>query len=794
MKKTILILLLAGLWSVSNAQLNMSLLSHLEYDIDLNDIWGWADGEGKEYALVGAQNGVSIVDVTDPENAVEVAFVPGANSIWRDIKTWGATAYVTTDQGADGLTVIDLSDLPNSAPYYYWTPDLPDVGGVLEQCHNIYIDEFGYAYLAGCNLNAGGMLYIDVFTTPGTPIYAGPGPNIYAHDVYVRDNKMYASEIYEGRMAIYNVSDKDNSVFLGSQNTPFNFTHNIWLSDDGNVAFTTDERANAPIGAYDVSDPGNIVELDQFRPIETIGENVIPHNVHVWDDWLVISYYTDGGIIVDASRPENLIEVGNFDTFLGASGGFNGAWGLYPFLPSGVVLVSDIGNGLYVCDATYVRACWLEGEVTDAQSGSKLTGVEVEIFSDQANQATTDLLGEYKTGQAIPGTFDVQYSKAGYITQTIPTVLENGVLKIQDVALEPILSISGQTITTAEGDPVPNAEVLISNGTVEYMATTDENGNFYLAMEPGTYDIFAGAWGYLYSVIEDSDISGTTTLTIELEEGYQDDFVLDYNWVATHGETAVSGFWERGEPNGTTFQGTQVNPDFDIAGDLGDKCYVTGNAGGSAGDDDVDDGTVTLTSPVMDLSDYNDPILSYYLWWFNGSGNGTPDDQFAVYLSNGIEEVELELLTSAQSGSNWRPISEFHIIEFLDLTDNMTLRFETGDFDPSGHLVEAAVDAFLVVEGEVINDLDDPLTQGIRLNVFPNPFKQSISMSYSIDQPYQQATMEVFNAIGQQQASFELASGQGTVEFGANLTPGMYTLRMVVDGQLIKTEKVIKVR
>ncbi|GJM33214.1 MAG: hypothetical protein DHS20C18_22150 [Saprospiraceae bacterium] len=775
------------------SQLNMSLLSQLDYNVSLNDIWGWADGEGNEYALVGAANGVSIVNVTDPENAVEVAFVPGVTSIWRDIKTWGTTAYVTTDQGADGLTVIDLSDLPNSAPYYYWTPTLPDVGGVLAQCHNIYIDEFGFAYLAGCNLNDGGMLFIDVASTPGTPIYAGAGPNIYAHDVYTRDNKMYASEIYLGRMGIYDVSDKDNSQLLGSQNTPFSFTHNIWLSDDGNVAFTTDERANAPIGAYDVSDPTDIIELDQFRPIETVGEDVIPHNVHVWNDWLVISYYTDGGIIVDASRPTNLIEVGNFDTFLGVSGGFSGAWGLYPFLPSGIVLVSDIDNGLYVCDAVYVRACWLEGEVTNAQSGALLDGVEVEIFTSQANQATTDLLGAYETGLATAGTYDVQYSKAGYVPKTISVELENGVLTIENVALEPILTISGHIVSAENGNSVPNAQIVLTDGESDFLALSNEDGNFSLVLEPGSFDIIAGAWGYQYTVLTGNDISGNTSLTIELEEGYQDDFIFDYNWTTDDGD-ASAGFWERGEPIGTfRNNGIAVNPGFDISTDIGDQCYVTGNGGGNSGDDDVDDGTVVLTSPVMDLSGYESPELSYYLWWYNDGGNGSdPDDQVAVIVSNGTDEVEIEVVT--QSGSAWRPISEFNLVDYITITDNMTVRFVTGDFDPTGHLVEAAVDAFLVVEGEVINGLNDPLAAGVRMEVFPNPFQEAISLRYTIDQTFETASVEVFNALGQKQESLSLQTGQGNVQLGAQLNPGLYTLRMVVDGRLSQTKKVIKMK
>jgi hypothetical protein len=65
-------------------------------------------------------------------------------------------------------------------------------------------------------------------------------------------------------------------------------------------------------------------------------------------------------------NPDNLVEVGNFDSFLGQDGGFPGVWGTYPFLPSGKILASDRNNGLFVFIPNYVRACYLEGSVVDS--------------------------------------------------------------------------------------------------------------------------------------------------------------------------------------------------------------------------------------------------------------------------------------------------------------------------------------------------------------------------------------------------------------------------------------------
>lgn len=142
------------------------------------------------------------------DNAEEVVFIPGQNSLWRDIKTWGDYAYVTTDQSGttEGLLVIDLSQLPEAAPDHNWNPDLPELG-VLNTCHNLYIDEFGYCYLSGCNVNDGGVLFLDADHTRYADLINKCVAR-YSHDSYARNNILYSSEILGGTLGIYDVSRK----------------------------------------------------------------------------------------------------------------------------------------------------------------------------------------------------------------------------------------------------------------------------------------------------------------------------------------------------------------------------------------------------------------------------------------------------------------------------------------------------------------------------------------------------------------------------------------------------------
>lgn len=775
-------------------QLNMSLVSQLQYDMNLNDIWGYAAPDGTEYAIVGARNGVSIVSLADPSNATEVAFIPGQASTWRDIKTWGTYAYVTTDQAGttEGVTVIDLSDLPNSADYYHWTPDLPEMG-VLHECHNIYIDEFGYAYLAGCNLNNGGMLYLDVFTTPGTPIYIDRGPGIYAHDVYVRDNKMYSSELYEGRMAIYDVSDKSDTQELGVQLTPYEFTHNIWISDDSNTAYTTDELANAPVAAYDISDPEDIQEVDQYRPTATLGADVIPHNVHVWEDWLIISYYTDGGIVVDASRPDNLVEVGNFDTFFGPGAGFNGVWGAYPFLPSGLVLLSDIGNGLYVLDVDYVRACFLEGTVTNAQTGAALDEVEIVIdASAEANINHSRIDGTYGTGIATAGSYEVTFTKAGFLPYTTTVDLENDVVVELDVQLIPLQTnaFSGVVQDANTSAAIANAEITISNGQVEFTTVADANGNFSIPEVYNLdYELMAAAWGYRY-ITFDYTVDGDENITVMLEPGYEDNFALDLGWQSIN--QASTGAWERGVPNGTIYNGSPSNPDMDVADDLGEQCYVTGNAPGDAPSDDVDGGYVTLSSPAMAIQSSVEegytPVFEYNLWFFNDGGDNNPNDELVVSITNGTDSVVVETL-SASNGA-WRPTSNIQVEDHIALSDDMRIHFITSDLSGSGHIVEGGVDAFNTTMVQATSTAD--VVANVAWRLAPNPFKNEVELSYELDQTYKTVELQVYNALGQLTATYNTNASKENMRLGQDWAKGVYFVRLVADGKNIGQQKLIK--
>ena len=794
MKKIYLfaILFVIGFAFNANAQLNMNLIGQLEYTQDLNDIWGYAAPDGTEYALVGTRNGFSIVSLADPANPTEVAFIPGGSTTWRDIKTWGETAYVVCDNCPDGLLVVDLSDLPNSAPFFHVT-SIANVG-TLGPAHNIYIDEFGYAYLAGSNLNNGGMIYFDCFTTPGTPIWAGTAPPVYSHDVYVRDNKMYSSEINQGVFTIYDVTDKSNTVALGAQATAFNFTHNSWLSDDSNTLYTTDEQPNAPVGSYDVSDPNNIIELDQFKPLETLGEGVIPHNVHVWDDYLIISYYTDGCILVDAAQPDNLIEIGNFDTFLTGGGGFSGAWGAYPYLPSGLVIVSDINTGLYVLEPNYVRACYLGGNVSDESNGSPITNATIVLESTNVVD-NTDAFGNFKTGYAIGGTYDITFSAPAYEPKTVQVELQNGVGSTVNVMLTPLtpFAVSGNVVEETTGTPIANAQVVIVNDDYEYNITADANGTFNLPdFYEGDYDVYAGSWGHKTELVELTITPASGNIEVQLPAGYEDNYVLDHGWTVSG--SANFGDWERGEPIGIFVDqpGLQfwLSPNEDLPSDLGNSCYVTGN-GPDFFDDTVQGGVTRLESPSIDMTSWFEPTVSIYYYFFNVNVNNITDGNAAINfkVNNGIETKLLssynpETLTLPE----WTQVT-YNVADFITVTEDMSFIVDTFN-DEDNEIVDAAVDFFEAYDANP-NAINNPIAEGVSLDIFPNPSTNQFVVTYDIESK-KNAFLVVTNILGQEISKISLENNNGQTNIGSNLDTGIYFIQIENAGLKTVATKIVK--
>lgn len=430
--------------------LNIIKLGHKDYQYNLSDIWGYADNNGLEYALFGTMGAFKVVDVSNPPNLVEKISIPGAQSLWRDVKSWSHYAYVCHDfqhswsnNPDEGITIVDLDSL-QKPKYKRFKPTFTVSSGVedtLSTAHNIFIDENGILYVfgasgsAGAPIFAGGALMFDLSQDPWNPSYVGKFDQYYFHDGFARNDTLWAGAINMGFLSIVDVSNKSNPIVLATQTTPNQFTHNVWLSDDGKTVFTTDEKPDAFVAAYDVSDLNNISALDKKRAFP--GTSVIPHNVFTHGDFVVVSYYTRGAYVLDAKYPDLLVEVGYYDTSPNFSGqGYNGAWGAYPYLPSGNLLISDIEEGLYVLGVEYKNASRVFGRVKDSLTGNTIANADVQ-FSVQPTNLTSSFDGTFKVGFPDSGWDTVTVSKLGYQTQNVAIHFTAGIYDTLNIAMLP---------------------------------------------------------------------------------------------------------------------------------------------------------------------------------------------------------------------------------------------------------------------------------------------------------------------------------------------------------------------
>ncbi|MBN8683843.1 MAG: choice-of-anchor B family protein [Chitinophagales bacterium] len=785
MKKLLLLLLALFAGSATFAQNHhFQFRSKLEFPGQtLANVCGWASSDGREYALVGGSKGLIIVDITNPDQPAQIVQLPGPDNLWKEIKTYKNYAYVTSE-GGQGVQIVDLNGLPSANLTYHNYRGDGAIANQLNTIHALHIDTTkGYLYLYGTNLFQGAAVICDLNADPYNPVYAGQYTfplGAYVHDGFADNDTLYAAHISAGYMSIVDVRNKTNPVLLGAVKTPAAFTHNTWILKDRKHVLTTDETGPSFLTSYDVSNPDDPKELDRYTP--TPGSGSIGHNTHVLGEFAITSWYTDGVVITDVSRPGNIVETAWYDTWAGTGPGFDGCWGTYPFFPSGTIIASNIEPAeLFILTPNYVRACFLEGTVRDENTGALLNNVNVNIALAPAKANTSsNVLGQFKTGLVDAGAYDVTFSLAGYESKTLSAVLQNGELTLLNVLLKPLAlyNLNGNIVDAATGQPIPNAGLSIQGPNGNYNIAGDASGQFALNnIYSGQYKVIAGIWGYVAS--GELVVNANANVTIALQRGYYDDFALDLGWSAQ--SAAATGQWVRAVPNGTTYENLYSNPNADADGDSNNLCYVTGNAG-NASQSDVDNGSVTLSTPAMKLASYTNAELRFKYWFFNNGGaqGSTPNDQFEVLVTNGIESKNI--LTVNTSESAWRSAGPIMLADLITLTDNVQVLFRAADNDP-GHLVEAGVDIFSVTPIGLISGTDD-LDAVLQFSIVPNPSASAFTLLPGNNLPAN-AQVRVLDAYGKTVLQQTLS---GSLQFGSDLPAGVYFVQV----QQGRMEKIVK--
>lgn len=334
-----------------------ALVGSAAYDNTYNEVWSLA-WNGREYGVIGSTAGTHFIDVTDPTNPVEVAFVQGGLSnddvIHRDFKDYAGYLYGVCDEGVGQSTfqIIDYRFLPDSVSLVYNSQSL------FSTTHNIYIDT-ATAKAYACFVRRPGfytpLMVLDL-TNPVAPVeiahFGAVETSAFSqvHDAFVRNDTAYLNCGPNG-LVVADFSDATNPTLLDAMPAyPFQgYNHSGWMHPTEPYYYMADENHGYDMKVIDCSDVNNLSVLGTFNAGLSAPAATIPHNQLTHDGRLYVAYYYDGLQVYDLGNPAQPERSFFYDTYTPPSAfSYKGAWGVNPFLPSGNILLSDMQTGLYI--------------------------------------------------------------------------------------------------------------------------------------------------------------------------------------------------------------------------------------------------------------------------------------------------------------------------------------------------------------------------------------------------------------------------------------------------------------
>ena len=630
---------------------------------------GYVSPSGREYAVVGLSDGTGFVEVTNPGSPVIVEFIPGPDSLWKDVRVFQHYAY-SVSEGGGGIQIMDMSQIDLGTVTLVGTSNTPT--GTNSATHTMFINQAsGRLYRAGGGSNG---LRIYSLADPTAPAFLGAWPDRYVHEVTVVN---YTSGPYAGKEIAFccggfNGGQVDTGVYIvdinnlldGNPNngnpllsyfqySSASFSHQGWLSENKQLFYLNDELDEPQITSLtrviNVSNLSAPFQAGSF----TSGTTSVDHNLYVKGNIIFEANYRSGLRIFDASTDAiNPTQIGFFDTWPeDDASNFNGLWDNYPYLPSGIVLGSDIEKGFFI---------WKVGVGTLAFAYPNGTPTQISPIGASVNLQINGQGG----AQVNPATATLHYS-FGQTTQSVP------------------LTHNGGNSYTANFGALP------CGADVSYYFTAQTVAGFDFTDPPS-----APAAPYQAS----ASIGTFTDLNDEME--------TNSGWVAgAAGDTATTGIWVRVDPVGSGAQ-----PENDHTPNPGVACWVTGQGvpGGGLGDNDVDNGITTLVSPTLNaIAQAGDPYVVYHRWYSNSTGGSPNADVMPVSISNNNGQSWVLLENVADNANAWVRKS-FRIADYVTPTSQIKLRFVAQDLG-QGSVVEAGVDDVQIIrfdcDGDVIGDV-----------------------------------------------------------------------------------------
>ncbi|MBL7923062.1 MAG: T9SS type A sorting domain-containing protein, partial [Bacteroidia bacterium] len=216
------------------------------------------------------------------------------------------------------------------------------------------------------------------------------------------------------------------------------------------------------------------------------------------------------------------------------------------------------------------------------------------------------------------------------------------------------------------------------------------------------------------------------------------------------------------------------------------------NAGGTANNDNVDNGYTELVSPVFDLSTYNDPYISYSRW-FSSPPNvpaGSRDTMF-ISLSDGSNSSLIETVSHASAGTGTWVNNSIRVLNYMSPGSNMRLHVYISDKPTSGNLLEGGFDMFRVTEGT--QGLDE-IAEASSLLLFPNPGTGSFQVKTNLEWNGQQGVICIYDYTGRMISSETFVQNESG-QYGSSIREaGVYLVALYKDGIRVATQKLIRTR
>lgn len=350
---------------------NMQLLGHYN-DTSLtrlgdqvwNDVVGWKDTvKNREYMIAGTTDSIYFFDITDPSQIKVCGRFWGTNRacVNRDYYPYDHYMYTVSDQcqSLGNLQIYDMQYLPDSVVKVYESDTLSGCS------HTIFIEEKSkrlYMKLNKVRNRLTGIIEthpMDIMSIedPRAPRklggleYPPPYTGARVHEAYVRNDTAYCSSENAG-LFIWDVRDAAHPVLISAITPPYPanaYNHSNWLDSSGRYILFCDETpAGVGMKIYDLQD------IRQPRlvgnPFKDFGS---PHNAYWMGRYAYASMYYGGVQVYDLQNITNPTLAASYQTYrVPYTDGYHGCWGVWPFLPSGNILASDMTYGLFVLRTT----------------------------------------------------------------------------------------------------------------------------------------------------------------------------------------------------------------------------------------------------------------------------------------------------------------------------------------------------------------------------------------------------------------------------------------------------------